>query len=298
MQYKSLELRIGLTVFIAALTLTIGLMWFQGFQISRETYELHAVFPMALGATPGDKVYLNGVEMGKIKRVQLRRQDVLVTIELSAKSKIPDDSRILLQTIGIMGERIVTIMLGSSDHYLEPGSIMQGVYDPGVAEALASLGGIMDDLTQLTKDMQRVATILTQGDKLKRTIENLADLTAQLNKFMKNDTPELEAGMRSFRRSADRIDGLLARNETNLDTIFSTYAAIGRDLPGLVKRAAELADTLTTISSKLKRNDNTLGALINDRTLIDHLDKTVKSLDDLIADIKAHPKKYVKMSIF
>lgn len=298
MQYKSLELRIGLTVFIAALTLTIGLMWFQGFQISRETYELHAVFPMALGATPGDKVYLNGVEMGKIKRVQLRRQDVLVTIELSAKSKIPDDSRILLQTIGIMGERIVTIMLGSSDHYLEPGSIMQGVYDPGVAEALASLGGIMDDLTQLTKDMQRVATILTQGDKLKRTIENLADLTAQLNKFMKNDTPELEAGMRSFRRSADRIDGLLARNETNLDTIFSTYAAIGRDLPGLVKQAAELADNLTTISSKLKRSDNTLGALINDRTLIDHLDKTVKSLDDLIADIKAHPKKYVKMSIF
>ncbi len=298
MQYKSLEMRIGFTVFIAVLALTIGLMWFQGFQISRETYELHAVFSMALGATPGDKVFLNGVEMGKIKRVQLRQRDVLVTIDLSAKAKIPDDSQIVLQTIGIMGERIVTIMLGASDHFLEPGSIMQGVYDPGVAEALASLGGIMGELTSLTKDMQRVATILTQGDKLKRTIENLAELTAQLNQFMKDDSPEIKAGMRSFRRSADRIDGLLARNESNIDTIFSTYATIGRDLPGLVKQAAELADTLTMISSRLGRRDNTLGSLINDRTLIDSLDKTVKSLDDLIADVKANPKKYVKISIF
>jgi phospholipid/cholesterol/gamma-HCH transport system substrate-binding protein len=298
MQYKSLEIKIGFTVFIAILTLTIGLMWFQGFQISRETYRIYASFPMALGATAGDKVYLNGVEMGKIKEVQLRKRDVLVTIELSAKAKVPDDSQILLQTIGIMGDRIVTIVLGSSDHYLAPGSVMQGVYDPGVAEALASLGSIMGQLTQLTKDMQRVSTILTQGDKLKRTIENLAELTDQLNKFMKDDRPDLEAGLRSFRRSADRIDGLLSRNETHIDTILSSYATIGRDLPGLVKQAAELADTLTQISSRLNRNDNTLGALMNDRTLIDSVDKTVKSLDDLIADIKAHPKKYVKLSIF
>ena len=298
MQYKSLELRIGLTVFIAALTLTIGLMWFQGFKASQETYEIHAVFSMALGATPGDKVYLNGVEMGKVKRVQLRQRDVLVTIELSAKSKIPDDSKILLQTIGIMGERIVTIVLGSSDTYLAPGAVMQGIYDPGVAEALAALGGIMGNLTKLTTDMERVATILTQGEKLKRTIENLADLTTELNKFMKNDGPELAAGVRSFKRSAERIDALLTRNETNVDTIMSTYATIGRDLPALVKHAAELADTLTMISARLKRSDNTLGSLINDRTLIDSVDKTVKSLDDLIADIKAHPKKYVKLSIF
>ncbi len=298
MQYKSLELRIGLTVFIAALTLTIGLMWFQGFQTSRETYQIYAVFPMALGASQGDKVYLNGVEMGKVKAVQLRKNDVLVTVEVSAKAKIPVDSKILLQTIGIMGERIVTIVLGNSDSYLAPGSTMQGIYDPGVAEALASLGSIMGNLTQLTKDMQRVATMLTQGDKLKNTLENLAELTAELNKFMKANSPELSSGVRSLSRSAVRMDSLLAKNQTNFDTILTTYAAVGRDRPALVRQAADLADTLTAISAKLKSNDNTLGALLNDRTLIDSLDKTVKSLNALIEDVKAHPKKYVHVSVF
>jgi len=298
MEYRPLELRVGFTVFIATLILIIGLMWFQGFKISRETYELHAIFPMALGATPGDKVYLNGVEMGKVKRVTLRERDVLVTIELSVKAKIPDDSRIVLQTIGIMGERIVTIILGSSPRFLEPGSIMQGVYDPGIAEALAALGNIMGELTQLTKDMQNIATTLTQGDKLKRTVENLADVTAQLNGILKRDTPDIEAGLHSLRRSAERVDGLLARNETNLDTILATAAAAGRDIPGLVKRASRLADSLAALTAKLERNDNTMGGLLADRTLLDQLEKTVKSLDELIADVKAHPKKYLKVSIF
>lgn len=298
MQYKPLELRVGFTVFIATLVLIIGLMWFQGFKISRETYELHAIFPMALGATPGDKVYLNGVEMGKVKRVTLRERDVLVTIEISAKAKVPDDSRIVLQTIGIMGERIVTIMLGGSPRFLEPGSIMQGIYDPGIAEALAALGNIMGELTQLTKDMQKIATTLTQGDKLKRTVENLAKVTEQLGGILERGAPDIEGGIHSLRRSAERVDGLLARNETNLDTILSTYAAVGRDLPALVKRAASLADTLAAITGRLKRGDSTLGALVNDRTLIDRLEKTVKSLDELIADVRANPKKYLKVSIF
>jgi phospholipid/cholesterol/gamma-HCH transport system substrate-binding protein len=298
MEYRPLELRVGFTVFIATLVLIIGLMWFQGFKISRETYELHAVFPMALGATAGDKVYLNGVEMGKVKRVTLRERDVLVTMEISARAKVPDDSRIVLQTIGIMGERIVTIILGASPRFLEPGSLMQGVYDPGIAEALAALGNIMGELTQLTKDMQRIATTLTQGDKLKRTVENLAELTERLDGMLKRDAPDIEAGIRSFRKSAERVDGLLARNETNLDTIFSTYASLGRELPGLVQRASSLADSLTAITAKLQRGDNTLGALMNDRGLVDQLEKTVKSLDELIADVKAHPKKYLKVSIF
>lgn len=298
MEYKPLELRVGLTVFIATLALVIGLMWFQGFKISRETYELSATFPMALGATPGDKVYLNGVEMGKVKRVRLRERDVLITMEINARAKVPDDSRIVLQTIGIMGERIVTIMLGVSPKFLERGAVMEGVYDPGIAEALAALGNIMGELTQLTKDMQKITTTITQGDKLKRTVENLAEITATLNGILKRDTPEIDAGLRSMRRSAERVDGLLARNETNLDTIMSTYAAVGRDLPELVRRASGLTDSLSVIMGRLQRGDNTLGALVNDRVLLEKLEKTIQSLDELIADVKAHPKKYLKVSIF
>lgn len=298
MQYKSLELRVGFTVFIAALIFIIGLMWFQGFKVARRTYEIHAIFPMVGGIGRGDKVNLNGVEMGSVKRVVLRDKDVLVTMEIAASARIPEDSRIVMQTVGIMGERIITIFLGTSDRNLEPGSIMQGVYDPGVAEALAFLGSITGELTQLTKDMRKITGTLTQGENLKNTVENLSAITKRLRAAIEKDAPKMDAAVSSFQSSASRVDGILTKHSGHIDTMLTDFSAASKGMPELVRRMRAVTDTLGLIADKLRREDNTAGALVNDRTLMDRLEKAVKDLDDLVADVKAHPKKYLKVSIF
>ena len=298
MQYKSLELRVGFTVFIASLVFIIGLMWFQGFKLARHTYEIHAIFPMVGGITRGDKVNLNGVEMGSVKRVVLREKDVLVTMELASSGRIPEDSRIVMQTIGIMGERVVTILLGTSDRFLEPGSIMQGSYDPGVAEALAFLGSIAGELTQLTKDMRRITGTLTQGDNFKNTVENLSAITERLRTSIDKNAPGFDAGMRSFRRSAETVDQLLTKHSGNLDTMITSFTEASKGMPELVRRMRALTDTLASITGTLQEDDTTLGALLSDRTLMDRLEKAVKDLDDLITDIRANPKRYLKVEIF
>ncbi|MCX5753499.1 MAG: MlaD family protein [Candidatus Krumholzibacteria bacterium] len=298
MEYKSLEIRVGFTVFIASLILIVGLMWFQGIKVGHGNYQIHAVFPMVGGISPGDKVNLNGVEMGSVKRVQLRDKDVFLTMDISKRAKIPDDSRIVLQTVGIMGERIITVLLGKSERFLEPGTIMQGEYEPGITEALAFLGGIMDELTQLTKDMQRIASTLTQGDKLKSIVENLAGISERLRTLIERDAPGLEAGIQSFRRSAETVDKLLARNSGDIDTLITSVSAASKDFPELVRRMRAITDALAEITNSLQKNDNTLGALMSDRVLMDKLEKTVKDLDDLVTDVKANPKKYLKVEIF
>jgi phospholipid/cholesterol/gamma-HCH transport system substrate-binding protein len=298
MDYKSLEIRVGITIFIASLILIIGLMWFQGFKVGHGKYEIHAVFPMVGGIGPGDKVNLNGVEKGSVKRVLLREKDVLLTMEIDGDAKIPDDSRIVLQAIGIMGGRIITIMLGKSDRMLERGATMDGTYEPGVTEALAFLGNIMDELTQLTKDMQRLANTLTHGDKLKVTVENLAAVSEQLHTLLERDAPAFGAGVQSFKRSAETVDRILAKNSGNIDTMITSLSAASADVPELVRRMRALTDTLAAVTGNLRRSDNTLGALMQDRALLDKLEKAVNDLDELIADVKANPKKYFKIEIF
>jgi phospholipid/cholesterol/gamma-HCH transport system substrate-binding protein len=59
-----------------------------------------------------------------------------------------------------------------------------------------------------------------------------------------------------------------------------------------------VTDALAEITNGLQKNDNTLGALMSDRALMDKLEKTVKNLDDLVTDVKANPKKYLKVEIF
>lgn len=298
MNQKSLEFRVGLTIFVAALILVIGLMWFQGFKIRRSTFLLNAVFPMVGGIDHGDEVSVNGVEKGEVERVSLREHDVLVTMKLDADVRVPDDSRVILQTIGVMGERIVVILLGEADVFVAPGDTLRGIYDPGISEALASLGHLIEDLTDLTVDVRRIAGVLSEGKKLETTIDNLTSITADLKRLIADNAPHFEKGVRSFRNSAERVDGFLDRNTAHLDSVVVSLRDVTGELPELLERLREVTGSLSELSDYLETDESTLGALLRDRQLLDKLEGTIGSLDELIRDIKENPKKYLKVEIF
>lgn len=298
MNQKSLEFRVGLTIFIAALILVFGLMWFQGFNIRRSTYLLNAVFPMVGGIDHGDEVSVNGVEKGEVERVSLREHDVLVTMKLSADVRVPDDSHVILQTIGVMGERIVVILLGEAETVLEPGDTLRGIYDPGISEALASLGHLMEDLTGLTVDIRRIAGVLSEGEKLEKTIDNLATITADIKSLIAKNAPHFEKGVASFRNSAERVDAFLDRNTAHLDSVVVSLRDVTGELPDLLERLREVTGSLSELARYLETDESTLGALLRDRELLNKLEGTVGSLDELIKDIKENPKKYLKVEIF
>lgn len=298
MENRTLELRVGFTVFIALLVFAVGLMWLEDFKLRGERYEIHAVFPMVGGIDAGDAVNVNGVERGEVSRVALRDRDVIVTMNINAGTKIPEDSKVVLQTLGIMGERIVTIIVGNSDVILGPGAVINGVYDPGISEALASMGKVMEDLRGLMKDIQAIANALGEGDELRRTIGNLAEASEELRTLLEETSPGMREGARAFSASTQRFDSLIARNESNVDTLLAGLRATGERLPALVESVEEVTDALARISARLEADDNTMGGLLSDRELLDRLESAITNLDGLVTDIKANPKKYLKVEIF
>ncbi len=295
---RKLELRVGLTIFIAAVVLSVGLLWFQGFEIGKRSYVLNAVFPMVGGIDPGDQVNVNGVEKGEVKRVTLVGSDVHIQMAIYTEVKIPEDSQVILQTIGIMGERVVSIVLGSSDRYLEPGSTLEGIYDPGMSEVLASFGNIMGDLSELSKNISAIAETMTEGDDLRKAVANLAVITEDLKEALSRSTPRFEEGVDSFNKSAKRVDRLLGRNEQKIDSVLSRMEVTSRGLPELVQNIGDVTESLAEILALLEGDESTIGALMSDRRLLDRLERTIESLDELVTDMKANPQRYLKIEVF
>jgi phospholipid/cholesterol/gamma-HCH transport system substrate-binding protein len=60
-------------------------------------------------------------------------------------------------------------------------------------------------------------------------------------------------------------------------------------------RVLQAADSLMT---KLQSGNGTFGMLTSDSTLYRETTKTVIQFRELLADIQAHPKKYLKISVF
>ena len=297
MEYKSLELKVGFTVFIAILAFSFGMMWLEGFKLRGERYEVHAVFPLVGGVSSGDAVNVNGVEKGEVTKVNLRERDVIVSMSIDMETKIPEDSKVVLQTQGIMGDRIVTIIVGRSEVMMEPGSMIEGVYDPGISEALSSMGKVMEDLHWLTSDIREIAQVL-RGEEIAETLKNLAAASEQMTIMIQDLSPDLKIGAAAFSSSALRADSMMARNEAKFDSIIVNLDKAAKKMPALAESLSDLTVALKDVTDKLNSTDNTMGTLLNDKELLHKLESAITGLDELVTDIKANPKKYLKIEVF
>ena len=55
---------------------------------------------------------------------------------------------------------------------------------------------------------------------------------------------------------------------------------------------------LQALSEQLGDKNSTLGKVITDRELYDNANHAIASLDSLLTDIKAHPKRYMNVKVF
>jgi phospholipid/cholesterol/gamma-HCH transport system substrate-binding protein len=57
-------------------------------------------------------------------------------------------------------------------------------------------------------------------------------------------------------------------------------------------------DKLDSVMNRINSTEGSLGALVNDKELYKNINNTVRSLNILVDDLRAHPKRYVNVSVF
>ena len=70
------------------------------------------------------------------------------------------------------------------------------------------------------------------------------------------------------------------------------------DIKATVGRVDNAVDNVNGLITDVKSQKGTLGQLIYNKSLYNHLDATVVSADSLLVDLKNHPKRYVQFSVF
>lgn len=90
----------------------------------KERFDLKAYFRDVSGLGRNAKVTLSGVQIGKVKSIEIdpkHHYDALVLVEIDGRYQnlIPDDSSIEILTSGLLGEKYLGISLGGSEDYLK-----------------------------------------------------------------------------------------------------------------------------------------------------------------------------------
>lgn len=298
MTSRGLEIRVGAVVLLAAVIAVVGTMWFQKFQLAEKRYSFFVRFHEVGGLVSGDPIQISGVERGRVEAVTLGADNVLVEMAIRQGVTVPRDSRISLKSIGIMGERFVSIEQGDSSVAIAPGDTIDGAYLMGLSEVMGAAGDILDEVRITARHLRETVTSMSGEGRLQESIDDFAVTSKNLRGMTERNKHRLDTALIRFEHSATMLDSLLGTHYAGLDSSLAAMGRAGSKAEVTVDNLSEVSADLREITAKLQSGEGSAGRLLNDDTLIRKLESTVAGLDSLVADIQRNPGKYVKFSLF
>ncbi len=114
-----LELKVGFFVFVGVIILAAFVLMIGKFNTLSSGYELNILFGFVNGVKDGAPVRFAGVDVGEVKRIEFviaeeNRQKVRLVAWVRNDVRIPSDSTVWVNTLGLLGEKYVEIMPGKN----------------------------------------------------------------------------------------------------------------------------------------------------------------------------------------
>ena len=276
---------VGLVVVVALFILVFGI-FFLNDKDPRETFiTYHLRFSQVSTLAQDDPVKVNGVKLGKVESISLQGTRVLVRISLRNDVKIPKDSDIRVQNIGLLGERQIGMLLGDSSLFWTERDTIQGQFDAGIAEVMGMAGEVLDSAKIIMNIAHKMldSTIATQDfrDRFNRILQKAEDLEDQATNLIARADPALQGSLAGLSVATRKINDILDENKTPLKNLVADANGLLGQTNNLMNGADAAVQRVLALTTKLESKNNTLGILLNDRKLHDDLSTTIHSADSL-----------------
>ena len=280
-----LYLIVGLVIVVAVVILIFGI-FFLNDKDPRETFLTYYLrFSQVSTLAQDDAVKVNGVKLGKVNNIALHKNGVLVKVSVRNDVKIPVDSDIRVQNIGLLGERQIGMLLGDSTRYYSGGDTINGFFDAGIAEVMGMAGEVLDSAKIIMNIAHSMldSTVATQDfrDRFKRILAKAEDLEDQASNLIQKADPALQGSLAGLSAATRKMNEILDENKEPLKSLVTDANGLLGNTNLLLGEADSAVQRVLTLTSKLESKNNTLGILLNDRKLHDDLSTTIHSADSL-----------------
>ncbi|MEE0973204.1 MAG: MlaD family protein [Paludibacteraceae bacterium] len=285
----SREAKIGVAVAIAIGMLYFGLNFLKGVNIFQPTTYFYAQYERVDGIVPTTPVMINGYQVGHVSQINFDyTKEAPITLQITVDNKlvVPQGTIAEIYDTGLMGDKAIQLKLGRSNTLLQPGDTLRTSVQNGLMAA------VTDALVEPIKAM------MPQLDSTIKTINHTLS-GERVQSLLTN----AEAAIANFKAISANLKKELPTTMSNVNNITANLSEVSDELKAaqldstLLKVDATIAN-LENITNQLKSNENTLGALLNDKELYQNLDSTVQSANALLIDLKENPKRYVHFSVF
>lgn len=292
------EIQVGMTILAALVILVLGVTWLKEFSIGRSVRVWHVRFEQTGGLGASDEVQVNGIRKGSVQSMNLAGDQVMVDLALASDVLLTRDSRISIRNVGLMGEKVIAIDLRSTGGPYAATDTIAGIYEKGVPEVMAELGNSVGAVSRIAEQLKAMADVMERSGDLAGTLRNFRQTSEELKLAVQENRAGLKRTIDDFGAAARTTRGLTTDRESELRRTLEQFTAAAENMNRLSGRLDSLRFTIHTVAARVESGQGTLGKLVKDDRLYDDLHGSILSLKGLVEDIKANPKKYLKVSVF
>lgn len=304
------ETKIGALTAISIAILIIGYSYLRGNDVFSRSNKYYAIYRSVEGLTVSKPVLVNGFQIGRVSHMELRPNgSTVVEFKIDPDYNIPKHTLAKLESTDLLGGKAIVFELSNSKEFADDKDTLRADIQGSLAESLQPIqrkaelliGKVDSSLAAINKILNPnfQKNVDRSFESIANSLQTLEGTTKKIDALVASQTGHINGIL----ANAEVASGGLKTTVNNMNDVTGNFKKVSNDLANsnikqtldnANKAMADLQATMAKVNSK----DGSLGLLLNDTKVYDNMANATKSLDDLLIDLKAHPKRYVSFSVF
>jgi phospholipid/cholesterol/gamma-HCH transport system substrate-binding protein len=282
---KAIEFKVGVFSLLAIIGLIAGYTWLTNSLEMQNYQRVQISFQQAAGLEKGTGVYIRGINCGKVSKVRLRRADVLVDILLRDEINLTQNSSFIITDSGLVGSKIIKIVLAENSQPLDLEKIQQGENSPQLADLITQAGNLMGRLTQLfAEDAEFISDLENMVANGNATFQKMDNLISQ-------NSADLTETIQNMQQTSADLQQIITENKSEFSASKDLLIALQNTIQQIDNSFAQI----DTILSAVQDQPSSFNKLLTEDELYENLLESSQNLDSLLVDIKKNPRRYFKL---
>jgi len=293
----SKEVKAGFIAILAITSFVILFQFMKGRRVFSRDNTYYVTYDNVEGVDVSRPVYLNGMKIGQVESIiPINHPDgqmsFIVELSIGKKFSFSKSSTVEVFESGLMSNPSLKIIQDYSQPFAKNGDTLKGVLKPSM-------------IGQLLNDIQPIK------EKLSSLLSKLDFTVASTNEILNADNDNsINSLLKNLNKTVSLTNNILSNNNKKINNILSNanaaiinYGKIAesvdtKQLKETLEKLNHISNNLNEILSGIESGNGSLGKLVKDENLYNNLNNSAISINKLMDDLKANPKRYVHFSIF
>ena len=256
------------------------------------------------GLNTASVVTINGVDVGKVLDIKFHKSEekrgtLIVEFSVENDFEFSKSSVAKIYSASLMGGKSLAIVPSYEGETALPGDYLKGEIE----------SDLFSSVTEKLNPLQaKVESVIKSADSLMTGLTDVLDPKSRQS--LKASILELNATITNFKSASANVNELIKKNDDKLSKTLDNAELMTANLAKLsdtlvnanlgltIKNLEDTIGNINNVLDGLENGEGTLGKLLKDDEMYTNLTNASKELEELLNEMKLHPKRFVHFSLF